>query len=95
MNMLTLVGRLAKNPEKIGDKVVIELSISRNYKNADGHYEVDFIECVLWNGISNAATEYCHKDDVIGVKGTLFNSNGELKVRAEKITFLSNSVKGE
>ena len=61
-------------------------------------YESDFIDCRLWNGIAENAAEYCHKGDLLGVKGRVETSSYEkddqrkyvTEVIAEKITFLSS-----
>ena len=104
MNNVVLVGRLTDNPtvtEKEGGLKVtsINVAVTRNYKNADGIYETDFIRCILWNAIAENVTEYCHVGDVIGVKGRLQTSqyddeNGKrhfvTDVIAERITFLSS-----
>ena len=55
MNSVVLVGRLTFNPEvaktENGKQVThIVVAVNRNYKNADGIYETDFIKCTLWNG---------------------------------------------
>ena len=103
MNSLMLVGRLAKEPEikelESGKKVSnITLAINRNFKNADGIYETDFVDCVIWDGIANNVSEYCKKGDLIGIKGRLQTSLYENKegktlknidVIAERIDFLS------
>lgn len=107
MNQVVLVGRLCSEPEmySVGDendkqKSVVTLAINRPFKNADGIYETDFIKCVLWNNIALNTFEYCHKGDVVGVKGRLQTNNYEdkdenkkfvMKVVAEKVTFLSSS----
>ena len=104
MNNLMLVGRLVKDPEikelDSGKKVSnITLAINRNFKNVDGVYETDFVDCVMWDGIANNDSEYCKKGDVVGVRGRLQTSLYEDKegktlknidVIAEKITFLSS-----
>lgn len=107
LNQLIMVGRLTNDPvvEKIdNDKEVanITLAVPRSYKNADGVYETDFIDCVLWNGIATNTAEYCKKGDMVGIKGRIQsnmyeNESGELKkstqVVAEKVTFLSSKSK--
>ncbi len=107
MNQVVLVGRLTDNPvanETINGKKVttVIVAVQRNFKNADGVYETDFIRCVLWNAVAANTSEYCHAGDVIGIKGRLQNrsyedENGETKyiteVIAEKITFLSTNKK--
>lgn len=107
MNTVILVGRLTGNPEvtvtENGKHVTkVLLAVNRNYKNADGIYESDFIRCVLWNAIAGATSEYCKVGDVIGVKGRLQTSvyetedkkkNYVTEVIAERITFLSSNKK--
>ena len=103
LNQTVLVGRLTSNPEvnelESGKKVTnITLAIPRNYKNADGVYETDFIKCTLQNGIAENTAEYCKKGDIIGVKGRVetdtYEKDGERKnsmvIVAEKVTFLSS-----
>lgn len=109
MNNVILVGRLTQNPEIIeienNRKVTtVILAVNRNFKNADGLYETDFIRCILWNGVASNTTEYCHVGDVIGVKGRLQTSKYEdenkkvhyiTDVIAERVTFLSTNKKHE
>jgi len=105
LNQITLVGRLVKDVEfkelEKGKKTAnITLAVPRSYKNADGVYETDFIDCILWNNIAENTKEYCRKGDLIGVRGRLqtfpkandegFANGHELAVIAEKVTFLSN-----
>ena len=96
LNQTVLVGRLVQDPEikelENGKKVTnITLAIKRSYKNSDGIYDTDFIDCVLWNGIAENTSEYCKKGNIIGVKGRLQRLSGsELQVVAEKVTFLSS-----
>ncbi len=108
LNNVILVGRLTKDPEIIEYKdnnkkrTVINLAVTRNYKNSDNIYETDFIRCVLWNGIAASTCEFCHCGDVVGVKGRLETKNYETEdkeikyiteVMVERITFLSSKNK--
>lgn len=96
LNQIVLVGRLTKNPEIINknEKVVITLAIPRTYKNMNGEYETDFVDCILWAGIATNTAEYCKKGDLVGVKGRIQtrqeNAKNIIEVVAEKVTFLSN-----
>lgn len=97
LNQVVLVGRLTKNPETMenqdGSKfTIITLAVQRSYKNADGIYETDFVDCTLWNGIAENTCEYCHKGDIVGVKGRIQNlsDTAQLQIVAEKVTFLSS-----
>lgn len=103
MNQIFLVGRLVSEPEIIeaetGKKYShITLAIPRNYKNAEGVYDTDFIRCNLWDQIAERTSEYCKKGDLISVRGSLQNNNyekdGEKKysvdVNVDKVVFLSS-----
>ena len=104
MNNVIIVGRLVRDPEmkklETGKKVcTMTLAVQRQYKNVDGEYETDFIDCDLWEGIAEATKEYCKKGDVVGVKGRLqtrATENGKIMiVCAEKVTFLSSKKENE
>lgn len=74
MNQIILVGRLVKTPEVVtteSDKNMsyITLAIPRSYKNENGEYDIDFLDCVLWNSVAENTSEYCKQGDVIGVRG--------------------------
>lgn len=104
LNQTVLVGRLVKDPElyqtENGNKVTnITLAVPRSYKNSDGEYDTDFISCVLWKGVAENAHEYCHKGDLLGIKGRIQSRNIEIdeetkrqvvEVVAEKVTYLSS-----
>ena len=57
----------------------------------------------MWNGIAENTAAYCHKGDIVGVKGRIqvdnYEKDGEKrsvqKVIAEKLTFLSSKSKSE
>lgn len=105
LNQVILVGRLVRDPElqltESGKKrSSITLAVSRGYKNQNGEYETDFLDCVLWTGIAENTSEYCKSGDLIGIKGRLQtwlleNEDGskykKVEVVAEKVTFLSSS----
>lgn len=100
-NTSMLIGRLVSDPEinetENGKKVCnITLAVQRAYKNADGIYETDFIPVVLWTGIAEKTTEYCRKGNIMAVKGRLERLSGEeLKIVADKVSFLSNGKENE
>lgn len=108
LNQVVLVGRLVKDIEvRTGENDVkysfMTLAIPRSYKNHDGIYETDFIECVLWNNIASNTAEYCKKGDIVGIKGRLESRIKEenninktiIQVVAEKVTFLSSKKEEE
>ena len=104
LNQVVMVGRLLEKPEikelENGKKVgTITLIVPRCYKNEDGEYEKDFIDCMLWSGIAENTAEYCNKGDVVGVKcrieTIIIDKVKHTNVIAEKVTFLSSKVKDE
>ena len=77
---------------------IINIAVQRDFKNSDGIYECDFIRCSLWNGIASQVSEYCHKGDLVGIKGRIQNrsyiENEETKyiteIIVDKVSFLSS-----
>lgn len=101
-NVIFLIGRLVNDPEiKESESErkhsIITVAVLRDFKNSDGIYETDFIRCNLWNGIATQVSEYCHKGDLIGIKGRIQNrsyvEDEEVKyiteIIADKVSFLS------
>ena len=104
INQVFLVGRLVKDPELFetssgSNMTRITLAIQRSYKNQDGIYDTDFINCTLWRGIAKSTCDYCKKGDTIGVRGKLeankYEKDGKTiyltEVIAEKISFISTN----
>lgn len=104
LNQLVVIGRLVRDPElrktENGKNVTnITLAVPRSYKNPNGEYDTDFIDCVLWSTVAESTTEYCKKGDLLGVKGRIQTRKIETEdektkqvteVVAEKVTFLSS-----
>ena len=107
LNQIVLVGRLVKTPElritENGKKTsTITLAVPRNYKNINGEYETDFLDCTLWTNVAENTSEYCQTGDMIGVKGRvqsriITQDDGTKKKKteivAEKVTFLAQAPK--
>lgn len=104
LNTVMLVGRLTQDPEirvTESNKEVVRIcvAVNRSFKNPDGIYETDFIDCTLWEGLAKNLSEYCHKGDTIGIRGriqTNYYEKDEQKIKrleiiAERVTFLSSS----
>ena len=104
LNQTVIVGRLVRDPElretESGKKVTnITLAVPRSYKNMNGEYDTDFINCVLWSGVAENTTQYVHKGDLLGIKGRAQSREIQLdndvkkhcvELVAEKVTFLSS-----
>lgn len=79
MNKVFLVGRTTAEPalkySQTGKAVCsFTLAVKRSYKNAQGEYETDFINCVAFGKTGELITNY------VG-KGQIFPVSGKLQVR--------------
>ena len=107
LNTIMLVGRLVKKPEVVETETgkqrsQITIAVPRSYKNSDGIYETDFVDCVLWDGVASSAMEYCNKGDLVGIRGRIQTNNYETEdgekrkstvVVTDKLSFLSSNFK--
>lgn len=104
-NNVILVGRLVNNAEvKITDSgkksADIVLAVNRSFKNEEGIYETDFINCRLYGEVAEQTSYWCKKGDIVGVRGRLetYNTVTEDNIKqknmvviVERITFLSSN----
>ena len=104
LNQTVLVGRLTSDLEvketENGKKVTsLTLAVPGSYKNADGEYDTDFIDVILWEAVAENTAEYCRKGDIVGIKGRIQTSTYEMEdgtkrksteVVAERVSFLSS-----
>lgn len=91
-NLVYIIGRLVKDFEIDESKKEqsITIAVQRMYKNEDGIYDTDFIPCKLNMALTNNASKYLHKGDLIGIKGVLEYRDSELFVIIDKMSFLSS-----
>ena len=103
LNQIVLVGRMTRNitvnkSDKGNRVATLTLAIPRSFKNSDGVYDTDFIDCVLFDSIADNTAEYCSKGDIVGMKGRIqsrvIDKDDEkeyvMEIIAEKVTFLSS-----
>jgi len=83
-NIVIIIGRILE----FQDENYIKVVTTRNFKNADGVYESDFIEIKLSEIIMNKTKEYCKKGDLVSIKGRIESGN---IIVAESITFLNSN----
>lgn len=79
LNKSLLIGRLTAQPEvkkTPTDKSVLHvtLAVSRQFKNADGQRDADFLTIIIWGKPAELFTSY-------GKKGSLVSIEGELRTR--------------
>ena len=106
VNQIVLVGRIARAPEtkltENGKKyATLTLAVPRNYKNVNGEYDTDFLDCTLWSAVAESTSEYCNTGDMIGVKGRVQTriiespdgvKRNKTEIVAEKVTFLTSNT---
>lgn len=76
INNTVLVGRLTKDVElkytQSGVAVAnFTLAVERNYTNAQGERETDFINCVLWRKAAENLSNQVVKGSLLGVEGSI------------------------
>lgn len=82
INNVVLVGRLTKDPDlrytANGAAVAsFSLAVNRNFTNASGEREADFINCVIWRKPAETLANYAKKGSLIGVTGRIQTRNYE------------------
>ena len=104
INTVTLVGRLTKDPElrytQTGKGVAtFTLAVTRPFKNQNGDYEADFINCQTWGKAAENLANYMRKGSKVGVVGRIQTRNYEnnqgqkvyvTEVVAEQVTFIES-----
>lgn len=108
LNQIILVGRLVRKPELRESEnkkkyAYITLAVPRSFKNHNGEYETDFIDCMLWDNAAANTVEYCKKGDVVGVRGRIQTRVVEkeeekqtvIEIICEKVSFLSTKKQEE
>lgn len=97
MNLVVLIGRLTKDVElrrTASGKAVASftLAVNKDYRNEQGGYDADFIECVAFEQRAETISKYVHKGDRFAVLGQLTtrsyeNKDGKkVKVTEVKVT---------
>ena len=82
MNNVTLVGRLTKDVElkHTNSQTAVAtgtLAVNRQFKNANGEKEVDFINFVAWRKTAEIIANYASKGSQIGITGRIQTRNYE------------------
>ncbi len=76
LNKIFIMGRLTRDPElrrtQNGTAVTsFTLAVDRDFKNADGTKETDFIDCVVWRQTAEFVSKYFTKGRMAVVEGRL------------------------
>ena len=105
INSVMLMGRLTRDAElretESGKKVTnVTIATQRPYKNSEGIYETDFIDCTLWGKMAETICKHFHKGDMIAAKGRLEtttdkDNNKKLNLNVEKMTLVQSIQKNK
>lgn len=76
MNKVIILGRLTKDIElkstTSGKEVCqFNLAVTRNYKNSNGEYESDFINCIAYGKTAELISKFTKKRDKIAIEGRI------------------------
>lgn len=78
MNKAILVGRLTRDPEiryttgtNATANLRFSLAVTRDFKNAEGNYDADFINCIAFGNTAEFISKYFSKGSMIGIDGSI------------------------
>lgn len=76
INNVTLIGRLTRDaelrytPSNIAT-AQFNIACNRNFKNANGEYDADFINCVMWREQAERFCNWTKKGMLVGIAGRI------------------------
>ena len=107
LNRVVLIGRLTRDPElRYTPNGVattrLGLAVNRNFTNAQGEREADFIDVVAWRKQAETVAQYLKKGRLVAIDGRLQTRSYEkdgvrhkvYEVVADQVRFL-DSAKGQ
>ena len=76
LNRIELIGRLTRDPElrymSNGHPMAqFTVAVDRDFRNAAGERDADFINCVAWRKLAEQVGQYCTRGRLIAVEGRL------------------------
>ena len=76
LNRVVLTGRLTRDAElrytQGGTSVAsFTLAVDRQFRNAQGERDADFINCVIWRKPAENFANFTHKGALVGIDGSL------------------------
>lgn len=103
LNNVAICGRLVKEImlQQVGEnvKTVFTLAVQRDYKDKEGNYPTDFIDCEAWNQAASFLEQYANKGNTITVSGTIRKDawktedgwNSRVYVAADRVNIIRTS----
>ena len=91
MNCVMIIGRMTKDVElrrtNSGKAVAsFTLAVNKDYRNEQGGYDADFIDCVAFEQRAETISKHVHKGDRFGVIGKLATRSYEKDGKKVKVT---------
>ena len=82
INNVVLIGRLTRDVDlryTPQNQVVgqFTLAVNRNFKNQNGEYDADFINCVIWGKSAENFANWTKKGNLVGITGRVQTRNYE------------------
>jgi len=104
MNKAIIIGRLTRDPEMRTtssgvNTTTFTVAVSRNYTNANGERETDFLNCVAWRKQAENIAKYCTKGTQVAVDGRIQTRSYDAQdgtkryvteIVADNVTFLGS-----
>lgn len=110
MNKVVIIGRFTRDPEikyTTGENATatarFSLAVNRRFKNKEGNYDADFINCVAFGKTAEFIEKYFTKGMAIGITGRIqtgsyINNEGQkvykTEVVVEETEFVESKNKG-
>jgi len=105
INKVTLIGRLTRDVEHGATANGVSfarfsLAVQRDFANAQGVREADFINAVAWRGAADTISKYVKKGDLFGISGRIQtrtyqdqqgNNRSAFEVLVEDFQFLNSN----
>ncbi len=109
MNKVILIGNLTKDPELATTNSGISvcrftLAVTRNFANAEGEREADFLDIIVWRGQAENCHKYLRKGSKCAVVGSIQKRSYDAQdgtkryvteIIAETVEFLNSKNTGE
>ena len=82
INNVVLIGRLTRDVElryTPQNQAVRQftLAVNLNFKNQNGEYDADFINCVIWGKLAENFANWTKKGNLVGITGRIQTRNYE------------------
>lgn len=76
LNKAIIMGRMVQNPElkytpSNVPVVSFTIAVNRDFKDQDGNYPTDFLDCVAWRNTAEFVSRYFKKGSLCALEGTI------------------------